>query len=104
MNINASAAANIAGTSRAASRGGESDKQAAEATRQQSTAETPAGKAADSSAVDAGDQTDDRHGNGRQVLDVFERSDEDQPSDPESTEARVLGVQDGSGAHLDLEG
>ena len=54
MNINPAAAASIAGTARAAGRGGESDNQATEATRQQSTSETPAGKSSEST-VDAGE-------------------------------------------------
>jgi hypothetical protein len=80
MNINPSAAASVAGTSRAAARGGEADSQAIESTRQQAKSESPGGKAADSNAIDAGDQTGDRHGNGRQVLDQFERQQEDSDS------------------------
>ena len=52
-------AASIAGVSRAAARGGEQEKQTTEAARQQSTAEKPGGKSADSAAVDAGDATGD---------------------------------------------
>lgn len=106
MNINPSAAANVAGTARAAARGGDADSQTAEANRQQSTAEKPAGKAADSSAVDAGDQSGDRGGNGRQVLDVFEKSEQDEnqesqtPPSPDVSPAST----DGSGGHIDLQG
>lgn len=74
MNINVNAVASLAGTSHAAARGGEAEAQAAEATRQQAVSQTPAGKSPDSAAVDAGDQTSDRDGHGRQVLDTFERS------------------------------
>jgi hypothetical protein len=103
VNINPSAAASVAGTSRAAARGGESDNQASEASRQQSTSEKPAGKAADSNAVDAGDQTGDRSGNGRQVLDIFERSDErDEHQEEELPNSRPASA-DGTGEHLDLE-
>ncbi len=105
MNINPSAAASVAGTSHAAARGGEADNQASEATRQQSTAEAPAGKSAESNAVDAGDQAGDRHGNGRQVLDIFEhsekREDETQPDDEAA--ARGPASPDGTGEHLDLQ-
>ena len=105
MNINPGAAASVAGTSRAAARGGETDNQASEATRQQSAADNPAGKAADSSAVDAGDQTSDRHGNGRQVLDIFERSEDAKPDDQqeESSGQNNPVSPDGTGEHLDLQ-
>ena len=77
MNIQPSAAAaSIAGTDRAAARGGEADAKRSEASRQKSVSEAPAGKAADSSAVDSGQETTDRGGDGRQVLDVFERASE----------------------------
>ena len=103
MNINPSAAASVAGTSRAATRGGEADNQAAEATRQQTTSEKPGGKAADSNAVDAGDQTDDRGGNGRQMLDVFEKSEnQDDKHDETSSHGKSVS-NDGTGEHLDLE-
>lgn len=121
MNINPSAAAaSIAGTSRAAARGGEADSQAVEATRQQATAEKPGGKSADSNAIDAGDQTGDRHGNGRQMLDQFERHDhrdedevdEGEPGHDPSTPIDSLGIDPAghgetgmnAGANLDLEG
>ena len=105
VNINPNAAAAVAGTSRAAARGGDSDNQATESTRQQSAAEKPAGKATDSSALDAGDHAEDRHGDGRQMLDVFEPSEqaadsEDQPTSPESS---TPASPDGSGEHLDLQ-
>lgn len=103
MNINPSAAASVAGTSRAAARGGEADNQASEAANRQSTAENPAGKANDSSAVDAGDQTDDRGGNGRQVLDVFERKGGDEEAQQEEKRDPGSVASEGSGNHLDLE-
>ena len=106
MNINPSAAS-IAGTSRAAARGGEADNQAAEATRQQTAAEKPAGKDSESNAVDAGDQTDDRGGNGRQMLDTFERSEDgddaqNQNGEQTSVPPNSAGTE-GSGNHLDFE-
>ena len=121
MNINPSgAAASIAGTSRAAARGGEADAQVVESTRQQATADKPGGKSADSNAIDAGEQTGDRHGNGRQLLDQFERhKDGDEPNacdleadhEPQ-VDADVQGIAPASngdtrmqlGANLDLEG
>ena len=121
MNINPSAAAaSIAGTSRAAARGGEADSQATESTRQQATAEKPGGKSADSNAIDAGEQTGDRDGNGRQVLDQFEHHNEG--AEPKADEAvaehenlaqsdgqGILPTTDGvprmqAGTNLDLEG
>ena len=121
MNINPSAAAaSIAGTSRAAARGGEADSQAVESTRQQATADKPGGKSADSNAIDAGEQTGDRHGNGRQLLDQFERHDEgdEAKADQDEADHESLTNTDGlgiaptsngdipmeSGANLDLEG
>jgi len=124
MNINPSAAAaSIAGTSRAAARGGEADAQAIESTRQQATADKPGGKAADSNAIDAGDQTSDRDGNGRQVLDQFERQGEGDESksdegnaEPRHMEPHVYADAEGippctdqasrmkPGSNLDLEG
>lgn len=103
MNINPSAAASVAGTSRAAARGGEADNQASEATSKQGTAEKPGGKASDSSAVDAGDQAGDRHGDGRQVLDVFEHSEQEETSEQETDTNRRPASPEGSGGHLDLE-
>jgi len=119
MNVNPSAAASIAGTSRAAARGGEADAQAIESTRQQSTAEKPAGKALDSNAIDAGDQAGDRDGNGRQVLDQFEHHEggEEQVSDDEVIMGKGVDAKtdqisilasggsegDAPGQHLDLE-
>ncbi|MFK8111776.1 MAG: hypothetical protein AB8B91_06225 [Rubripirellula sp.] len=105
MNINPSAAASVAGTARAAAKGGEADNKASEATRQQATSEAPGGKASDSSALDAGDQTSDRDGNGRQVLDVFERSEETEAAEEESETQKQppAATDDGTGGHLDLE-
>ena len=110
MNINVNAAASVAGTARAAARGGETDAQAAEATRQQATAETPSGKVPDASAVDAGDQTSDRDGHGQQVLDVFEHSKRDQQEESDQEEQDEPGSAspkspsgEGCGNHLDLE-
>ena len=105
MNINPSAAASVAGTAHAAAKGGEADNRASESGRQQSTVDAPAGKAADSNAVDAGDQTGDRGGDGRQVLDLFQRSDEEQTSHDagEDDDTPHPPSPHGTGEHLDLE-
>ena len=103
MNINPSAAASVAGTSRAAARGGDSENQSTEAANRQSVSEKPAGKAADSSAVDAGDQTDDHDGNGRQLLDVFEHSGEQEETQQEPRDQQNSVSGKGSGEHLDFE-
>ncbi len=85
MNIQPNpAAASIAGVSHAAARGGEQDKQSAEAIRQQKTAEAPGGKSKDSSAIDAGDRAGDRDADGRQTYDHFEKS---QPPNDETAQA-----------------
>ena len=103
MNINPSAAASVAGTARAAAHGGDAENQSAEATSRQSAAEKPGGKATDSSAVDAGDQTGDRDGNGRQLLDVFERAGEQEEAQEETPRQPNSVSGEGSGEHLDLE-
>lgn len=74
--------ASIAGVSRAAAHGGEQEKQTTEAARQQNTAEKPGGKSADSSAVDAGDATGDRGGDGRQTYDFFEKQNQPEEETP----------------------
>lgn len=103
MNINPNAAASVAGTSRAAARGGDADNQSTEAASRQSAAEKPAGKATDSSAVDAGDQTGDRGGNGRQLLDVFEHAGEQEEAHEEPRSQHNSASGEGSGEHLDFE-
>jgi hypothetical protein len=106
MNIHPSAAS-LAGTSRAAARGGEADNQASEAANRQTVAEQPAGKSNDSNALDAGDPTGDRGGDGRQMLDVFEHGQRDQPGnesgdDPDDVQSASPTTQS-AGQHLDLE-
>jgi hypothetical protein len=117
LDIQFNPAASIAGTGRAAARGGEAESQASEAARQQSTAETPAGKSPDQSAVDAGQQTEDRDGHGQQSLDIFERrkqqpedSDaegkkaaEDEADDQASESAEIDRDEGEPGGHLDLQ-
>ena len=105
MNIQPSAAAaSIAGTDRAATRGGEADAKRGEATRQREVSEAPGGKAADSSAIDSGQETADRGGDGHQVLDVFEKA-----TKPDEETGDDLGLprqgvnSDTQGGHLDLE-
>lgn len=84
MNIVPSGAiAGIAGTSQAAAKGGEADKQATDATSKQVAAEKPAGKS-ELQPLDAGAKTGDRGGDGRQLLDVFEKHDDDAEPEPET--------------------
>ena len=107
MNIHpTAAAASIAGTERAANRGGESDARRAEARRQQEVAEAPAGKSADSNAIDSGQETSDRGGDGRQVLDTFEPSQpssENDANDEDNPAPRQPISEGDQGQHLDLE-
>ncbi len=114
MNLNINSAASIAGTSRAAAKGGEHDAQASETANRQITRDSPAGKPNDSSAIDAGEQTGDRGGNGKQMLDVFQHGEdqEQQESPPDETrcenesqhDANKIDETDGdSGNHLDLQ-
>ncbi|KAA1261618.1 hypothetical protein LF1_41690 [Rubripirellula obstinata] len=100
MNINPAAAASVAGTSRAAAKGGESDNQAAQASARQSAATSPGGKADGDNSLEAGEQTGDRDANGRQILDVFERSGEEQKQGESPEEQEASSNHDG---HLDLE-
>ena len=81
MNVNPAAAASVAGTSRAAAKGGDSDNQATQASARQAAAQSPNGKAEGDNSLDAGEQTSDRDANGRQVFDIFERSDEQKAKD-----------------------
>ncbi len=75
MNIQPTvAAAQVAGTSLAATKGGESDKRAADATQKQAAAESPDGKVGELDPLGKGDAIGDRGGDGRQSLDSFQRS------------------------------
>jgi len=107
MNIHpTAAAASIAGTERAANRGGESDARRAEASRQQQVADAPGGKSADSNAIDSGQETSDRGGDGRQVFDTFEQSQqgsEDDSHDQDNISPRQPARDENQGQHLDLE-
>jgi hypothetical protein len=105
MNIQPSAAAaSIAGVDRAATRGGEADAKRGESLRQQSVSEAPGGKAADSSAIDSGQETADRGADGRQVLDIFEKSTKDEEETVDDHNSLRKGVNsDTQGGHLDLE-
>ena len=104
MNINPAAAASVAGTARAAARGGEADSQATESTRQQSKVDSPAGKSGES-AVEAGDQTEDRDADGRQLYDTFEQSEGQTESEeqPTTEEPKQSANQEGVGGELDFE-
>lgn len=65
----------LAGTPRAAGRGGAEQTQAQSLARAQSITETPIEKASDADAVQAGDQAGDRNADGRTPRDTFQRSD-----------------------------
>jgi hypothetical protein len=108
MNINPAAAASVAGTARAAARGGEADNQATESTRQQAKVDRPAG-ASGESTVHAGEHTEDRDADGRQLYDTFQRSEQnDQQAEMTDSESenhsRRSANTDGVGSKLDLEG
>ncbi|MCG8650201.1 MAG: hypothetical protein MI861_10220 [Pirellulales bacterium] len=118
VNINPNAASIVAGTARAAARGGEADNQAAQASNRQAVSESPGGKDSESNALDAGDQTGDRGGDGRQTLDVFEKSESSDSEDQQSEATEDSGgsasndgsgshdgtdSNDGAGGHLDLQ-
>lgn len=104
INPNPNAANSIAGTARAAARGGEATNRAVDANNKQATAEKPAGKAADSDAIDPGDQTEDRGGNGQQVLDVFQRGDEEESREESTPKSKKSISPEGAGGNLDFEG
>ncbi|TWT76238.1 hypothetical protein CA13_67300 [Planctomycetes bacterium CA13] len=105
MNINPSAAAaSIAGISRAAARGGDADSQAADALSKQAIGEKPAGKAAESNAVEAGEQTGDRGGDGRQMYDTFEQSKERDEKQENEAEPKVpLSAPQEPPPHIDFD-
>ncbi|MDG2223359.1 MAG: hypothetical protein P8L85_18395 [Rubripirellula sp.] len=103
MNINPAAAASVAGTARAASRGGEADNQATETTRQQAKVESPAG-ATGETTVHAGEHTEDRDANGRQLYDTFEQGEPETAEQEEAPPGDRKSVNaDGIGGELDLE-
>ncbi|MDA8744015.1 hypothetical protein N9N28_05210 [Rubripirellula amarantea] len=95
MNINPSAAASVAGTSRAAAKGGDADKLASDATAKQASSQSPTGKTDAVDQLDAGDQTQDRSGDGRQTLDVFEESKKENAEDQSGSE-ELSGTDDPS--------
>jgi hypothetical protein len=107
MNIPPSpSASSVAGTHLAATRGGELDKQTADAIRQQQVATQPGGKPADSVAVNAGDSTHDRDADGRQMYDHLELSQQkeqkdapEQKSDVTSEKPKLPSTTDG---HIDF--
>ena len=109
MNIHPSAAtASAAGTAHAASKGGESDSQANEATARQKVREAPAGKRAEASAVEGGERMGDRGGDGRQLYDTFEHAGEEEQDEGEQQcanpqERGEAPPQPGSGSRLDLQ-
>ncbi|MEE2934959.1 MAG: hypothetical protein VYA84_03075 [Planctomycetota bacterium] len=103
MNINPAAAAAVAGTARAVSRGGEADNQATEMTRQQAKVDSPAA-ASGESTVNAGENTEDRDANGRQLYDIFEEVERQTADHQEApTEHRKSVNAEGVGSELDLE-
>lgn len=80
------AGAGVAGSSYAAAKGGETDKQASESSNQQSTAKSPGGKS-EAAGVEAGSQTEDRGGNGQEFYDQFDSSGQaDSEQDPHGDE------------------
>ena len=109
MNIQPpAAAASIAGTARAAAKGGEGDNQASEGARRLAVTEQPAGKASETPGIDAGEQTGDRGGDGREMYDRFESSrkqegaEEDSLPDP-SPQAAPDSFPAGDQSHIDFQ-
>ncbi len=106
MNIQpTAAAASVAGTGRGVARGGETEKRATIAASQQADADKPAGKTSGASAVDEGEKTGDRGGDGRQLYDDFESHEEHREEAKDESPAQPASPpsQPGTGEHLDLE-
>ena len=111
MNIQGShAAISIAGTSIAAAKGGESDKQGSESASQLATSGRPAGRDAATPEVDPGEHLGDRGGDGRQLYDTFEHREERDPTpsdeDPEEhshSDGPASASDPATCSHLDLE-
>ena len=103
-----SAAASVAGTSHAASKGGESDRQASEGAARLDVSQRPAGKGSETSAVDPGEHTGDRGGDGREMYDRFERradrDDDLQNGQPDDDEAAHDGTNHETGSPIDAAG
>lgn len=98
-----SAAASVAGTSHAASKGGESDRQASEGAARLDVSRRPAGKGTETSAVDPGEHTGDRGGDGRETYDRFERrtgDDGDPVSEPGDDDGSAA---EAAGGHIDFQ-
>ena len=104
MNIPSAAAASVAGIGRAIAKGGTSDDQMTQARADQTKQTAPGGKSEGVEQLEAGDPTQDRGGDGRQVLDQFESQEEEgKLADPESqTESADDGSDDADG-HLDFK-
>ncbi len=110
-----SAAASVAGTSHAASKGGESDRQASEGAARIDVAQRPAGKGTETSAVDPGEHAGDRGGDGREMYDRFERRggdddgleseprDDDESAAEEGADARSNPPVDAASGHIDFQ-
>ena len=98
-----SSTSSIAGNPRAAKRGGALESRARGLADAQSMTNNPAGKTQVADTVDAGDQAGDRHGDGRQPRDTFERSDGVQQPirsiDPSSGQSE----SDGESNHVDFQ-
>ena len=110
MNIQGShAAISIAGTSTAAAKGGETDKQGSESASQLATSDKTAGSDAVTPEVDPGEHLGDRGGDGRQLYDTFEHREERDPTPSEEAEERshsdgpTPASDPSTCSHLDLE-
>lgn len=101
------AAASVAGTSRAAAKGGAADQTAIDA--QAAAHKTATGGVEKTEAAAKADMDADRDADGRQVWDVFDRSEDRDSEDPEAPQADAeeesapQDLADDSPKHLDLE-
>ncbi|MEM9588042.1 MAG: hypothetical protein AAGA03_12245 [Planctomycetota bacterium] len=94
----------VAGTARAAAKGGEADKQATESGNRLATNEKPAGKDDGINQLDAGHETADRDGDGRQLYDRFTPSSESEDETSEESQPPPHATRLPSDGHqLDFE-
>ena len=109
MNIHTNPMVTLAGTTIAAAKGGETDKQGSESASQLATSDKPAGRDTVTPEVGPGEHLGDRGGDGRQLYDSFEHREESDRTPSEDADESSHSGSDASASeqctspHLDLE-
>ena len=109
MNIHTNPMVSLAGTSIAAAKGGETDKQGSESANHLATSDKPAGRDTVTPEVDLGEHLGDRGGDGRQLYDTSEHREDGDPTpseDPDESShsgSQASASDQSTCSHLDLE-